>query len=48
MYIWLDKRTPSPQDCQIGLFSNQKYQFWYIFKGFGMEVFDVFPGHLVF
>jgi hypothetical protein len=29
-----------------GFFSNQKYQFWYILEGLGMDIVGIFYGHL--
>jgi hypothetical protein len=29
-----------------GFFSNQKYQFWYIWEGLGTENAGIFNGHL--
>jgi hypothetical protein len=30
-----------------GIFAKQKYQFWYILEGVGMEYVGVFYGHLI-
>jgi hypothetical protein len=30
-----------------GIISNQKYQFWYIFEGFGMKNVGMLSGHLL-
>jgi hypothetical protein len=29
-----------------GIFSNQKYQYWYILEGLGMENFGICYGHV--